>query len=332
MQSVSNDHTCLEGREDSSVKSLKQGIADNCTGKNQQTDTLKKPSACRKEEYRRRNITSRNPIDYYFGGEIMEKIKDMLASGAGNFLSALVILIVGIIVIRLVMKALRKLKRFEKLDQTMTRFILNFIKWALYVLLIIAVIGKLGVPMTEVIAVLASAGLAVGLALQGALSNLAGGILLMILRPFKVGDYVDAGGASGFVHSINLFYTVIMTIDNKRITVPNGNLMNSNVTDYTAEEKRRVDLVFSCAKSEKPAEIQQCILDAVASSQFALNDPAPFARISGGTNESMEFTVRVWCKTENYWDLYFELNQSIVEAFAAKGVKAPALRVLNEKV
>ena len=253
----------------------------------------------------------------------MEKIKDMLASGAGNFLSALVILIVGIIVIRLVMKALRKLKRFEKLDQTMTRFILNFIKWALYVLLIIAVIGKLGVPMTEVIAVLASAGLAVGLALQGA---------LMILRPFKVGDYVDAGGASGFVHSINLFYTVIMTIDNKRITVPNGNLMNSNVTDYTAEEKRRVDLVFSCAKSEKPAEIQQCILDAVASSQFALNDPAPFARISGGTNESMEFTVRVWCKTENYWDLYFELNQSIVEAFAAKGVKAPALRVLNEKV
>ena len=107
--------------------------------------------------------------------------------------------------------------------------------------------------------------------------------------------------------------------------------MNSNVTDYTAEPKRRVDLVFSCAKSEKPAEIQQCILDAVAGSKFALQEPAPFARISGGTNEAMEFTVRVWCKTEEYWDLYFELNQIIVEAFAAKGVKAPALRVLNEK-
>ena len=261
----------------------------------------------------------------------MEKIKEMLTGTAGNIVGAIVVLIVGTFVIRLVMKALRKLKSLEKLDQTTTRFILNFIKWALYVMLIIAVIGLLGVPMAEVIAVLASAGVAVGLALQGALSNLAGGILLMILRPFKVGDYVDAGGASGVVHSINLFYTVIMTVDNKRVTVPNGNLMNSNVTDYTAEEKRRVDLVFSCAKSEKPAEIQQCILDAVANSKFALTDPEPFARISGGTNEAMEFTVRVWCNTADYWDLYFELNQSIVEAFAAKGVQAPALRVLNEK-
>ena len=133
------------------------------------------------------------------------------------------------------------------------------------------------------------------------------------------------------MQSINLFYTVVLTIDNKRITVPNGNLMNANVTNYTAEDKRRVDLVFSCAKSEKPAEIQQCILDAVAGSKYALAEPAPFARLSGGTNEAMEFTVRVWCKTEEYWDLYFELNQLIVEAFGEKGVKAPALRVLNEK-
>ena len=261
----------------------------------------------------------------------MEKIQEMLTGTAGGIVGAIVTLIVGVIVIKLVMKGLRKLKSFEKLDQTMTRFILNFIKWVLYVLLIIAVIGMLGVPMAEVIAVLASAGVAVGLALQGALSNLAGGILLMILRPFKVGDYVEAGGASGFVQSINLFYTVVLTIDNKRITVPNGNLMNANVTNYTAEDKRRVDLVFSCAKSEKPAEIQQCILDAVAGSKYALAEPAPFARLSGGTNEAMEFTVRVWCKTEEYWDLYFELNQLIVEAFGEKGVKAPALRVLNEK-
>ncbi len=261
----------------------------------------------------------------------MEKIREMLTGTAGNIVGAIVVLIVGIILINFLMKALRKLKSFEKLEQTMTRFILNFIKWALYVLLIIAVIGMLGVPMAEVIAVLASAGVAVGLALQGALSNLAGGILLMVLRPFKVGDYVEAGGASGFVQSINLFYTVILSIDNKRITVPNGNLMNANVTNYTAEEKRRVDLVFSCAKSEKPADIQQYILDAVAGSRFAMNEPAPFARLSGGTNEAMEFTVRVWCKTEDYWDLYFDLNQRIVEAFGEKGVKAPALRVLNEK-
>ena len=263
---------------------------------------------------------------------MLDKVKEMLAGAGGNIVLAIVVTIVGMLLIRMVMKLLRKMKSIEKLDQTMTRFILNLVKWLLYVMLIIAVIGILGVPMAQVIAVLASAGVAVGLALQGALSNLAGGILLMIMRPFNVGDYVDAAGASGVVQAINLFYTVILTIDNKRITVPNGSLMNSNVTDYTAEPLRRVDLVFACAKSEKPAEIQECILDAVAGSKFALQDPAPFAHISGGTNESMEFTVRVWCKTESYWDLYFELNQLIVEAFAAKGVQAPAMRILNEKV
>ncbi len=265
------------------------------------------------------------------GGGIMEKIQELLAGAGGNIVLAIIVSIAGYFLIRFLMNLLRKLKGFEKLDQTVTRFTLNLVKWLLYVILIISVIGILGVPMAQVIALLASAGVAVGLALQGALSNLAGGILLMILRPFNVGDYVDAAGASGFVHSINLFYTVILTIDNKRVTVPNGSLMNANVVDYTAEPQRRVDLVFSCAKSEKPAEIQQCILDAISGSKFALQDPAPFAHISGGSNEAMEFTVRVWCKTENYWDLYFELNQSIVEAFAAKGVKAPAMRIVSDK-
>ena len=267
-----------------------------------------------------------------FANGLLDRLSGMVTTVGGKILLAAAIFGGGVLVIKLLMKALRKLKGFEKLDQTTTRFILNAIKWLLYVVLIIAVINVLGVPIASVIAVLASAGMAVGLALQGALSNLAGGILLMVMRPFKVGDYVDAAGASGFVHAINLFYTVIMTIDNKRITVPNGSLMNANVVDYTAEPLRRVDLVFACAKSEKPAEIQRCILDAVAGSKYALKDPEPFARISGGTNEAMEFTVRVWCKTEEYWDLYFELNQLIVEAFGAKGVQAPALRVLNEQV
>ena len=260
----------------------------------------------------------------------MDKILEMLTGAGGSVALSIVVGIVGFLLIKYLMRALRRMKSLEKLDQTLTRFVLNFVKWLLYVMLIIAVIGILGVPMAQVIALLASAGVAIGLALQGALANLAGGILLMVLRPFNVGDYVDAAGASGVVHSINLFYTVLLTVDNKRITIPNGSLMNSNV-DYSAEPLRRVDLVFSCAKSEKPAEIQRCILDAVAGSQYALREPAPFARVSGGTNEAMEFTVRVWCKTENYWDLYFDLNQSVVEAFAAKGVQAPALRVVNDK-
>ncbi|MBQ6374105.1 MAG: mechanosensitive ion channel [Clostridia bacterium] len=261
----------------------------------------------------------------------MDKFKDILAGACGNIILAIVISIVGFYLIKYLMRLVDRVKGFDKLDPTVTRFIKNFIKWLLYIMLIIGVINILGVPMAQVIAVLASAGVAVGLALQGALSNLAGGILLMIIRPFNVGDYVDAAGASGVVQSINLFYTVLLTVDNKRITVPNGNLMNANVVDYSAESLRRVDLEFSCAKSERPAEIQRCILDAVAGSKLALQDPAPFARVSGGTNEAMTFTVRVWCKTEDYWDLYFDLNQSIVEAFAAKGVQAPALRVVNEQ-
>ena len=260
----------------------------------------------------------------------MDKIKEMLAGAGGNIVLAIVISVVGFYLIKYLMKLVEKVKGFEKLDPTVTRFLKNFIKWLMYVMLVIAVISVLGVPMAQVIAVLASAGVAIGLALQGALSNLAGGILLMIIRPFNVGDYVDAAGASGVVHSINLFYTVLVTVDNKRITVPNGNLMNANVVDYSAQPLRRVDLEFSCAKSEKPAEIQQLILDTVSANALALQDPAPFARISGGTNEAMTFTVRAWCKTEDYWDLYFDLNQSIVEAFAAKGVQAPALRVVKD--
>ena len=162
----------------------------------------------------------------------MDKIKDMLTGAGGNVVLAIIVTVVGMLLIKYLMKLLRKLKGFDKLDQTVTRFVLNFIKWLLYAMLVIAVISILGVPMAQVIAVLASAGVAIGLALQGALSNLAGGILLLILRPFNVGDYVDAAGASGVVHSINLFYTVIMTIDNKRVTVPNGSLMNANVVDY----------------------------------------------------------------------------------------------------
>ena len=225
----------------------------------------------------------------------MDKFKDILAGACGNIILAIIISIVGFYLIKYLMRLLNRVKGFDKLDPTVTHFIKNFIKWLLYVMLIIGVINILGVPMAQVIAVLASAGVAVGLALQGALSNLAGGILLMIIRPFNVGDYVDAAGASGVVQSINLFYTVLLTVDNKRVTVPNGNLMNANVVDYSAEPLRRVDLELSCAKSEKPAEIQQCILDAVAGSRLALQDPAPFAHISGGTNEAMTFTVRVWC-------------------------------------
>ena len=262
---------------------------------------------------------------------VIESVAEVLTMAGSKLILALLIFVIGKSVIASIVKLAEKNSLFAKADPSVKSFTLSFIKGGLYVLLVISVIGVLGVPMASIITALASAGVAVGLALQGALSNLAGGIMLMIFRPFKVGDYVDAAGQSGVVKEITMFYTVIMSLDNKRITVPNGSLMNANVVDYSAEEFRRVDLTFACAKSEAPARITEIMQKCMAANEKVLSEPAaPFARLSGGTNEAMEFTVRAWCKNADYWDVYFDLTQSITEALGAAGVAAPAVRVITE--
>lgn len=218
----------------------------------------------------------------------------------------------------------------DEIEGTVRTYILSFLKAGLYAILVISIISIMGVPMASVVAVLASAGVAVGLALQGALSNLAGGIMLMIFKPFHQGDYVSVAGVEGVVKEVTLFYTIILTVDNKRITVPNGSLMNANIADYSAEELRRVDLQFACAKSEAPAKIQDLMIAVMKANSKVLSDPEPFARISGGTNEAMEFSVRAWCKSDDYWDVYFDLTQKITETMAENGVKAPAVRITSE--
>ncbi len=261
--------------------------------------------------------------------EMLKSIMPTVLSYCGKIVLALLVYIVGSLIIKGVCKALQKGKLFSKLEGSVKTFTLSFVKIGLYVVLIISVIAILGVPMASVITVLASAGVAIGLALQGALSNLAGGIMIMVFKPFKQGDYIDAAGVSGSVSEVTLFYTVLVTPDRKQITVPNGTLMNANVTNYSVEELRRVDLSFSCAKSEDPARVQEILLLAVSKTDLVLQDPAPFARISGGTNESMDFAVRVWVKNADYWDVYFNLTQNVTEAFAENGIKAPAISVIN---
>ena len=157
----------------------------------------------------------------------------MATAVGGKIILALLVLIIGNILIKSILKMLAKNKIFEKAEGTVRTFMLSFVKIGLYIVLVISIIGIMGVPMASVVAVLASAGVAVGLALQGALSNLAGGIMLMIFKPFRLGDYVSAAGVEGVVKEVTLFYTVLLTVDNKRITVPNGSLMNANVTDFS---------------------------------------------------------------------------------------------------
>jgi len=246
---------------------------------------------------------------------------------------ALIVYLVGKWLIGKVADLMEKSKKFKELDGAVQTFARSAVKLGLFALLFVSIIGILGVETSSIVAAVASCGVAVGLALQGALSNLAGGIMLLIFKPFKLGDYVDAAGVSGTVTELTLFYTVITTVDNKRITVPNGSLMNSNVVDYSSEELRRVDLSFSCAKGEAPARVQEIMLGVMVKHEKVLQEgaQAPFARLSGGTNDSMTFAVRAWCNNADYWDVFFDLTQGITEALGAAGVQAPAFRVVSEK-
>ena len=260
-------------------------------------------------------------------------IGSLLVPFLGKVVFAFIVYLVGKWLIRKVLGMMGRSKRFAELDGAVRTFALSFAKLGLYALLFISIIGILGVETSSIVAAVASCGVAVGLALQGALSNLAGGIMLLIFKPFKLGDYVDAAGVSGTVTELTLFYTVLKTPDNKRITVPNGSLMNSNVVDYSCEDLRRVDLAFSCAKGESPAKIQEIMLGVMTRHEKVLQegDKAPFARLSGGTNQSMDFTVRAWCSNADYWDVFFDLTQGITEALGAAGVQAPAFRVVSDK-
>ena len=261
----------------------------------------------------------------------MEAIGALCTTIVGKILLAILVYLVGKFIIGKILNVARKIKGIEALDPNVRTFTVSAIKWTLYVMLVVAIVSILGVPMASVITVLGTAGAAVALGLQGSLANLAGGIMLVIFKPFKVGEYIETSGVQGVVHSINLFYTVLTTLDNKRVTVPNGALMNANVIDYSAEETRRVDLTFLTARSEEPARIQALMKEVMAANEKVLADPAPFAQISGGTNEALEFTARAWCKTGDYWDVYFSLIQAISEKLGANSVQSPAVRVISDK-
>lgn len=261
----------------------------------------------------------------------IDSVANLGTQVGGKIIFAILVLIIGRIIIRNVVKILEKTKLFDKIEGEVKTFIMSFVQIGLYVLLIVSIIGILGVPMASIVTVLASAGVAVGLALQGALSNLAGGIMLMFFRPFKLGDYIVASGIEGTVKELTLFYTVLVSVDNKTITVPNGSLMNANIVNCSTEPFRRVDLTFACGKGEDPKKVQSIILDTVKKNELVLNSPdEPFARLSGGTNESMEFAVRAWVNGSDYWTVYFDLTQAITEALGANGISAPAVRVVNK--
>ena len=264
---------------------------------------------------------------------MLNKLIDICTEAGSKILLAIIIYIVGKIIIGRILKFIEKSKLTEKMDPTLRTFLSNAARILLYIVLVISIISVLGVPMASVITVLASAGVAVGMAMQGALGNLAGGIMLMIFRPFSVGDYIDAAGESGTVKAIAMFYTELLTIDNKYVTIPNGTLMNSNVTNYSREPLRRVDLTFNVTGAESIDKVQELILGTVAKNPLALQDPAPFASPLAGIPGGLEYTVRVWTESANYWDAYFSLLKEIATALGEAGIggPVPASKVVMDK-
>ena len=254
---------------------------------------------------------------------LVAKLGDFCISFGGKLIAALLVLTVGVILIKLLMKMLRKKKLGKHEDPTVHRFLLNIVKAGLYIVLIVTVIAILGVPMASMIAVIASAGVAIGLALQGSLSNLAGGIMILIFRPFKLDDYIDASGFSGTVVDIGIFYTTLRTPDNKSITLPNGSLMNDNVINYSVHPTRRLEFTFNTAYGTDVEKIKAILLEEAAKHEMTLKDPAPFARLSKQNEHGLTFTLRVWVESANYWTLNFDLLEAINTRLANEGIEIP---------
>ena len=261
------------------------------------------------------------------------KLIDIGAAVGVKIILALLIFIIGRIVIKKLLAGVQKIKGIEKIDPAVRSFLMNFLKIALYIVLVISIISVLGVPMASVITVLATCGLAIGMALQGALANFAGGIMLLIFRPFNIGDLIVTGEAEGVVKEMNLFYTVINTLDNKVITIPNGTLMAANITNVTKEDLRRVDLTFNVSGADI-AGARKVMLEQMGKLDNILDAPEPpFAEPVEGIPGGMAFSARAWVKKEDYWDVYFKLMEAIPTALGEAGIGGPlpAYNIVNDK-
>lgn len=260
----------------------------------------------------------------------MEALKTLVqsliawATDAGlRLVLCLLLLIIGLRVIKWGMKKLQKGKAFAKMDPGLRTFLSSGLRIVLNALLLITVAGLLGIPMTSFITVLASCGVAVGLALQGSLSNLAGGVMLMVFRPFRVGDFIETGSGTGTVKDISVFYTTIITPDNKTITIPNGGLTNSAITNYSVSGQRRVDLDFSVEYGTDMEKMKTLMLETAAAHPLVLKDPEPFARLSQNGDNGMVYTLRAWCSSDDYWTVHFDLLEQVKKQLDKNGITIP---------
>lgn len=236
---------------------------------------------------------------------------------------ALVILFVGRIVARLVTKGLRNFMQLREVDKILESFLCNLVYWTLMVFIIIAAINQIGLQTTSLIAVMGVAGLAVGLALQGSLANFAAGVLIVVFRPYRAGDYVEAAGIAGSVLQVQILTTILKTPDNKRIIVPNSQIMSSIITNYSANETRRIDMTVGVGYGDDLDNVRRTLQELVDGDDRILKDPECVIAVSELGDSSVNFVLRPWVKTEDYWGVRFDLTEAIKKRFDKEGISIP---------
>ena len=258
---------------------------------------------------------------------LLAKAREMLATTgmdfAINLATAIVIFFVGRLIARLLVRGLRKVMQRQEVDKTLETFVCNLASMTLLVFVIIAAISALGIQTASFIAVLGAAGLAIGLALQGSLSNFASGVLIVLFRPYKVGDWVEAAGISGAVEEVQILTTVLKTGDNKRVIVPNSQIMDAIITNYSANDTRRVDMVVGVSYSDDLDKVRATIEELIAADDRILDEPAPTIAVSELADSSVNFVVRPWVATSDYWGVHFDLTEAIKKRFDQEGISIP---------
>ena len=248
-------------------------------------------------------------------------------SVAARLLLSVIVFGLGMVLIKLLLKLFPNGKRFNRMDDTVRIFLNNFIKIALYAVLAVIIISIMGVPMASVITVFATAGAAIALAVQGSLANLMGGIMLLIFRPISVGDAVKIEGESGVVTEIGFFYTQILTYDNVHVSIPNGTMTSSVITNYSREDIRRAEISIKVAHGTDIELVKKVVDYVISKTDKALSDPAHFVRVTNVTDTGMEITVRAWCKKDDYATLRCDLYENCKTAFTNAGIEIPTAKV-----
>lgn len=260
---------------------------------------------------------------FSFASWFVTFVNSYLTGKVIDILFAILVLVVGFSVVKMLSKALQKTKGFKKLDSNVKSFFTNFIELMLKAIVVLTAVIIIGVPESSVIAVLGSCGLAIGLALQGGLSNIASGVILMFCKPFHVGDFISSSGVSGTVKDINIYYTLITTGDNQDISVPNSTLANSMITNLSTESTRRLDFDFSISYDADIDAARKVILETAQANEKIAKDPAPVVLVAAHGDSAITMKLRVWCDSNDYWAVNFEMWENVKKALDKAGIEIP---------